>query len=525
MFKDKTYKRCSCRGPLVDKDGKPVLNEDGTPKIGYLERRCPKLKKKNHGSWYYAIELPPGPGGVRRRPKEGGFATQEQAAEKAKRLYEEAMAGVDVDSKETVADYLTRWLANNQQLKRTTHHSYESYLPLYYLPHLGHIKLRDLRTRHIQDMFAEIKKANQVREANQQKAEEAREAERAAHRAWKTAARPRDPRLREAWNQAKADLKAALARPRRLTGPATQRRIKMVLSSALEDARRQQLITTNWAALVQTPRVRKAKALVWTLPRVNAWARTGQKPSAVMVWTPKQTGLFLDEVIEDRLYPLWHLITFHGLRRGEACALPWSEVEIDRDRGVIHITEEIVTVAYEPHEDTPKSDNIRDISLDKTTTELLRRWRNRQEREAKEWQETAEEEYTDSGRVFTLEDGTPYHPQYFSDRFERLYKKAGLPPIRLHDLRHGSATLSLRAGVDMTVIQRRLGHSSIRVTSDIYTSVLEEVETEAAEATVSVVPRSRPTTTPSATAEEPDTERRENEDEDPDDGMPALSAA
>jgi len=53
----------------------------------------------------------------------------------------------------------------------------------------------------------------------------------------------------------------------------------------------------------------------------------------------------------------------------------------------------------------------------------------------------------ESGRVFTRENGEGYHPQYFSDRFERLWKKADLPPIRLHDLRHGAATLALAAGV------------------------------------------------------------------------------
>jgi integrase len=217
-----------------------------------------------------------------------------------------------------------------------------------------------------------------------------------------------------------------------------------------------------------------------------------------MVWTPQQTGTFLDSVVNDRLYTLWVIIAFLGLRRGEACALSWREVDLDA--GVIHVTEEIVTVAYEPHEDTPKSDNVRDIALDKETTTLLRWWRQRQEAERQQWLE-ATGEWTDSGRVFTLEDGTEYHPQYFSDRFERLCKKVDLPPIRLHDLRHGSATLALRAGVAMVAVQRRLGHSSIRVTSDIYTTVLAEVEREAAEATVSVVPRARKRALPKAEAE------------------------
>ena len=488
MFRDRTYQRCACKGPLTDKHGQPIRDEDGSPKIGYLEKRCPKLRRRDHGSWYYSIEIPAGPGGKRRRAKKGGFATQEKAAKAAEQAYNDAHAGVDVLSDETVTDYLCRWLDNQHELKRTTRNGYEDYLRLYFTPYLGHIKLRELRSRHIEDMFAAIQKLNQDKEENQDKAQKARDAERAAHDAWRHAPTPRDPRFRKAWDEAKAARKTALALPRRTTGPATQHRIKMALSSALEDARKRRAITENWASLVQTPRIKRPKALVWTTSRVDTWRTTGRKPSPVMVWTPEQTGAFLDAVIDDRLYPLWHLVAFLGLRRGETCALPWSEVDLDA--GVIHVTEEIVTVAYEPHEDTPKTDRIRDIALDDESAALLRWWRDVQQDEKDQWRE-ATGESTDSGRVFTLEDGTAYHPQYFSDRFARLYKKAGLPPIRLHDLRHGSATLSLRAGVAMVAVQRRLGHSSIRVTSDIYTSVLEEVEREAAAATVAVVPRRR----------------------------------
>ncbi|WP_432051511.1 tyrosine-type recombinase/integrase [Streptomyces xiamenensis] len=97
-----------------------------------------------------------------------------------------------------------------------------------------------------------------------------------------------------------------------------------------------------------------------------------------------------------------------------------------------------------------------------------------------------------TGRVFTLEDGTSYNPDYFSDRFETLYKWADFPPIRLHDTRHTSATLSLRAGVAPVVIQRRLGHATLAITSDIYTGVLPSVSRKAAADTPGAVPRQNP---------------------------------
>ena len=81
------------------------------------------------------------------------------------------------------------------------------------------------------------------------------------------------------------------------------------------------------------------------------------------------------------------------------------------------------------------------------------------------------------------------HPDYVTRHFGRLVKRAGLPPIRVHDLRHGAATLALASGVEMKVVQDMLGHSSITITSDTYTSVLPQVARSAAEATAGMVPR------------------------------------
>ncbi|MBC9717873.1 site-specific integrase [Streptomyces sp. TRM66268-LWL] len=479
----------------MDGEGRPILNEDGTQKIGELGTQCPALKQRDHGSWYYYLELPAGVGGKRRRARKGGFATKKAAEDKAQEILDLARAGVEVLSDETVGEYLRRWLTGKQRIKKSTSHSYEDYLRLYFVPHLGHIKLRDLRTRHIEVMFTEIRKENEQRLADQEAADRARVAEHAAHKAWRDAHKPRPPELRARWKAAQAELKEALAKPRRTTEAGTQDRIKRALSSALETARKQRLITDNWVAYVELPSYRPPRPMVWTASRIAAWQQTGRKPGPVMVWRPEHTGRFLDSVVDDRLYPLWHLIAFHGLRRGEACALSWREV--DFDSGIIRITEQIVAVAYEPHEGTPKSDQIRDITLDGETLELLRWWRARQLVERSEWEQKHEENpgqcgpYADSGRVFTQEGGAVYHPQFFSDRFRRLHVRAALPPVRLHDLRHGAATIALLAGVHIKVVQKKLGHSSIKVTGDIYTSVLEEVEKEAAEATLAAVPRTR----------------------------------
>lgn len=91
------------------------------------------------------------------------------------------------------------------------------------------------------------------------------------------------------------------------------------------------------------------------------------------------------------------------MRRGESCALSWGEVDLDE--GIIHITEQIVAVTYEPYEDTPTRDQVRDITLDQDTLDLLRWWKARLEAERAEALEN-NRPWENCGRVFTREDGT-----------------------------------------------------------------------------------------------------------------------
>ncbi|AKL67189.1 conserved hypothetical protein [Streptomyces sp. Mg1] len=78
-----------------------------------------------------------------------------------------------------------------------------------------------------------------------------------------------------------------------------------------------------------------------------------------------------------------------------------------------------------------------------------------------------------------------------TDLFERLVAASGLPPIRLHGLRHGAATLMLAADIDIKIVSDTLGHSDTRITRDIYQSVLPHVGKSAAEATAKLVPLQR----------------------------------
>ncbi|MFI0351059.1 tyrosine-type recombinase/integrase [Actinomadura sp. 9N407] len=123
------------------------------------------------------------------------------------------------------------------------------------------------------------------------------------------------------------------------------------------------------------------------------------------------------------------------------------------------------------------------IALDRTTVRALRDHRERQQREC---QETGPG-YCDSGYVFTAANGDPLAPDRLTRLLGDLIAEQGLPPIGLHDLRHGAATLALAAGVELKVVQDMLGHSSVVLTADTYTSVLPEVAHRAAKKTAAHV--------------------------------------
>ncbi|MFE4870889.1 tyrosine recombinase XerC [Streptomyces sp. NPDC056682] len=494
-FSGSTYRRCKCTEPKTDEAGQPELNAAGKPKLRELGSACPDLIKRGHGSWYYYLKLPDGPRGERRRPRKGGFVTQKKAEEAAQKLWDEAHAGVDIDSKETVAQYLRRWISNRVDLKIGTREEYEADIEKVYIPALGFLSMRELRTPHIQAMFQDIWAHNKIKESNRIAAEQAKTVCEAAHQDWKNTPAPRPPYLRLNWDLAKRALKQALAKPRQDTGPGRQLKLKNTLSAALKDAVKQKVITENWCDNVTIPKYEKPDPLVWTDERIARWRDTGEIPSPVMVWTPETTGRFLDAAVDHPLYVAFHLMVFRAPRRGEAAGLPWSE--IDMTQGTANIVETLVTnYEHQVRSETTKSRaGTRTIQLDSATFALMTAWRDLQKQEKARWQAKNRKNpdkyspYVNSGYVFTMPDGRPWHPDTISQSFSRLIKRLGLPPIRLHDLRHCAASLSLAAGLSMKAIQALLGHASFSLTADTYTSLMPQFAKAEADATVAIVPR------------------------------------
>jgi integrase len=161
------------------------------------------------------------------------------------------------------------------------------------------------------------------------------------------------------------------------------------------------------------------------------------------------------------------------MRRNELLGLRWSD--FDAAKATLSINRGLVAIAYELHETRGKTPNARRrIDLDPTTTRILTTWRD--------WQHAERQAAgIDSAEwIFADGSGEPIHPHAISQTFERIARRAGVPVIRLHDLRHTHGTLLIKAGVPVKVLSERLGHATPTFTIDTYQHVLPGMQADAA---------------------------------------------
>jgi integrase len=251
---------------------------------------------------------------------------------------------------------------------------------------------------------------------------------------------------------------------RRSPGPTTIRRIMATLSSALNSAVKQQRITVNPARFVELPQARQSRP----------------EP-----WTAQEVGKFLDAAATDRLGALFEVLAFSGLRRGEACGLRW--VDVDLEAGQLQVVQQVTSVGGQLQVGPPKTKGSehRTLELAPHLVGVLLEHRLRQDTARATWGDA----WVDTGLVFAREDGSTLRPDYVTKRLVAIAKAAGLPPKRLHDLRHGMASLLIAGGVQLEVVSKILGHSQIATTSGFYSHMLPGVVRSASEAAVAQVPR------------------------------------
>jgi len=193
------------------------------------------------------------------------------------------------------------------------------------------------------------------------------------------------------------------------------------------------------------------------------------------IWSADEIRSFLAHVSDDRLSALWTLAAMTGMRRGELLGVTWADIDLDAAR--VAVVRSLLSVDYHLHASDTKSGKARVIDIDPLTVTALRSHRARQNEERL----AIGAAYQDENLVFAREDGLPLHPEQVTRWFRRHVAAAGLPQIRLHDLRHTHASLLVQAGVHPKIVQERLGHYSSAFTMDTYAHALPALQAEAAQ--------------------------------------------
>ena len=222
----------------------------------------------------------------------------------------------------------------------------------------------------------------------------------------------------------------------------TVRNINQVISSAMDMAVRHKLILSNPTEGCELPKVEHRE--MKTLPA-------------------EQLGAFLREAKESGVYELYYLDLATGLRRGELLGLKWED--IDLQNGIIHVRRQVARVDGEVKELPLKTKNsYRNISISQDAVAML----------------TEMEAHRSSDYVFPSSTGGLISPDSVNNMLHRVLKRAGLPSIRFHDLRHTFATLALQNGVDIKTVSGMLGHADPGFTLDTYAHVTTSAQKEAA---------------------------------------------
>jgi len=422
-----TYKRCQCR----DADGRKL-------------KGC----RKSHGSWAFRIDAWVDPQTGRRKQLErSGFRTRDKAEAEMTRALAAVNAGAWTDDRAvTVQDWLWQWLAETAERGKSpkTLANYRGHVRDVWVPALGKMRLRDLRRAHVEAVIARLAKpVGGERVPGQQ------------------------------------------GRRVQRRSAATVDGYRRTLRAALSAAVRRGLIVTN-----------PAQGRLDSLPE--------REDKELAIWEPEATAAFLNHVSADRLAALYELAAYAGMRRGELCGLRWS----DLDAGYVGLTvrqtlvevsdknipEDRRTCSYCGASHTglmfkgPKSRaGRRWLPLAQPAREALQAHRAVQLEEQAEFGDG----YSDHGLVFCSPDGRPLRPGAVTTMFVGHAAKCGLPPIRLHDARHGACSLLIAGGVPIEVVQMILGHSSPTVTRSVYAHMMRQAASDQVEAATQILSQHR----------------------------------
>jgi integrase len=238
----------------------------------------------------------------------------------------------------------------------------------------------------------------------------------------------------------------------------TVRLIYTVCRAVLDIAVKDGIVRRNAAAAVNRPTIKRSDA---------------------RYLTAEEAGRLLEAARGDRLQPLIVLMLGTGLRRGEAMALHWRDVDLSA--GHVRVRWTLARVDRALVFDEPKTERSRRfVSLPSPVVEMLRRHKTvltAEQLAAPVWQPWPGHD----DLVFPTQIGTPTDPRNALRAFVGIAERAGLADVGLHTLRHSTASALIAAGEHIKVVQEMLGHSSYAITADIYSHVDVQQQRAAAE--------------------------------------------
>jgi integrase len=241
------------------------------------------------------------------------------------------------------------------------------------------------------------------------------------------------------------------------------REVHVTLHRALEDAVRWDYLEANPSDRASAP---------------SATAARNERRKRIRTWSAAEVNTFAAFIEGHELHELWALAASTGLRRSELLGLRW--IDLDLNRRLLSVRRVLIKVGGTAQfKDAPKSAHgFRTISIPHRVTELLvelREWQAQQPR--------LQAIPPEQALVFCRYDGDPWHPDHVSSTLRELVIASGLPRIRpMQDLRHTHATLLIgEGGVNVKVVQERLGHHSHSFTADTYQHVIPGMDAAAAD--------------------------------------------
>ena len=343
-------------------------------------------------------------------------------------------------------------------------------------PAIGHIKIRDLRADHLNDLYTQLGKEtykNVSAKASLDLAAVLKEkhitrvaiakATGLSENTVSAAVHGKPVSVKTARSVAKTigvkfEKAFFVLNEKRTLSPKTIVEYHRLISTVLRQAVKEGLIPFNVAANADPPRIEKKK--------VNYF----QPDELVAIREALETEPLMWKM-------LVHLMMMTGCRRGEILGLKWESVDFEKNR--IHIDNNVLYRSdVGIYENAPKTESsIRWIALPAETMALLKDWKEHQAKERKQFGE----HFFDRHFVFSGDDGSPLHPDSVTTWLARFAKRHGLPHINPHAFRHSMASVLIYNHVDVVSVSKRLGHSSVAVTEDVYAHLIEESEQRNAE--------------------------------------------